>query len=217
VSKLLLKTIKAGDIIQIKVFDGIQEVASEKSTFNIPADVFIDKPKLWSPESPFLYNMTIQIRRGDLVVDEVKSYFAMRKISINRDASGIVRMQLNNKDYFQYGTLDQGWWPDGLYTAPTDEALMYDIQKTKDHGYNMIRKHVKVEPQRWYMHCDRLGMLVWQDMPSGDGGNGWDMKNMFSGNEMGAFHFFALCSISYQVSFVRRSFQLRCNIDRHLA
>jgi beta-galactosidase/beta-glucuronidase len=174
---------KAGDIIQIKVFDGIQEVASEKSTLNIPADVFIDKPQLWSPESPFLYDMTIQIRRGDLVVDEVKSYFAMRKISTNRDARGIVRMQLNNKDYFQYGTLDQGWWPDGLYTAPADEALMYDIQKTKDHGYNMIRKHVKVEPQRWYMHCDRLGMLVWQDMPSGDGGNGWDMKNMFSGNE----------------------------------
>jgi beta-galactosidase/beta-glucuronidase len=174
---------KAGDIIQIKVFDGIQVVATEKSTLNIPADVFIDKPKLWSPESPFLYDMTIQIRRGDLVVDEVKSYFAMRKISTNRDASGIVRMQLNNRDYFQYGTLDQGWWPDGLYTAPADEALIYDIQKTKDHGYNMIRKHVKVEPQRWYMHCDRLGMLVWQDMPSGDGGNGWDMKNMFSGNE----------------------------------
>jgi beta-galactosidase/beta-glucuronidase len=84
-----------------------------------------------------------------------------------------MRMQLNNKDLFHYGPLDQGWWPDGLYTAPTDEALLYDIQKTKEWGFNMIRKHVKVEPARWYYHCDREGILVWQDMPSGDMGNQW--------------------------------------------
>jgi beta-galactosidase/beta-glucuronidase len=108
----------------------------------------------------------------------------MRKISTKRDANGIVRLQLNNKDYFQLGTLDQGWWPDGLYTAPTDEALRYDIQKTKDLGFNMIRKHVKVEPARWYMHCDQLGILVWQDMPSGDRSPQWQMRQYFTGSEL---------------------------------
>jgi beta-galactosidase/beta-glucuronidase len=100
----------------------------------------------------------------------------MRKISTKRDANGIMRMQLNNKDYFHYGPLDQGWWPDGLYTAPTDDALLFDIKKTKDFGFNMIRKHVKVEPARWYYHCDKEGILVWQDMPSGDMGNQWQAR-----------------------------------------
>src|SRR5690606_37885320 len=118
--------------------------------------------------------------------DEVKSYFAMRKISSQRDDNGIVRMQLNNKDYFEFGPLDQGWWPDGLYTAPTDEALKFDIVKTKELGFNMIRKHVKVEPARWYTHCDELGILVWQDMPSGDMGHGpqWQNHNYFNGSEL---------------------------------
>jgi hypothetical protein len=118
----------------------------------------------------------VAVVRNGKVVDEVKSYFAMRKISMAPDAQGIQRMLLNNKFVFQYGPLDQGWWPDGLYTAPTDEALVFDIQKTKDMGFNMIRKHVKVEPARWYYHCDKLGMLVWQDMPSGDLGNRWDSR-----------------------------------------
>jgi len=107
----------------------------------------------------------------------------MRKISAKRDADGIMRMQLNNKDYFQFGPLDQGWWPDGLYTAPTDEALKYDIVKTKDFGFNLIRKHVKVEPARWYYHCDREGILVWQDMPSGDRGPEWQTDKFFNGTE----------------------------------
>jgi len=113
----------------------------------------------------------------------VNSYFAMRKVSTKRDKNGIVRLELNNKAYFQFGPLDQGWWPDGLYTAPTDEALKYDIQKTKDFRFNMIRKHVKVEPARWYTHCDRLGILVWQDMPSGDRSPQWQPRNYFNGNE----------------------------------
>jgi hypothetical protein len=92
------------------------------------------------------------------------------------DANGVNRMLLNNKFVFQYGPLDQGWWPDGLYTAPTDEALRFDVDKTKEMGFNMIRKHVKVEPARWYNYCDKLGMLVWQDMPSGDLGNRWDSR-----------------------------------------
>ena len=98
------------------------------------------------------------------------SYFAMRKISLVRDDKGRLRIQLNNKPYFMLGPLDQGFWPDGLYTAPTDEALKYDIEMTKTLGFNMCRKHVKVEPERWYYWCDKLGLLVWQDMPSGDRG-----------------------------------------------
>jgi hypothetical protein len=118
----------------------------------------------------------VAVVRNGKVIDEVKSYFAMRKISVEPDNKGILRMLLNNKFVFQYGPLDQGWWPDGLYTAPTDEALKFDIEKTKEMGFNMIRKHVKVEPARWYYYCDQLGMLVWQDMPSGDMGNTWDSR-----------------------------------------
>jgi hypothetical protein len=100
----------------------------------------------------------------------------MRKISMAPDKNGIQRMMLNDGFVFQYGPLDQGWWLDGLYTAPTDEALKFDIVKTKEMGFNMIRKHMKTEPARWYRHCDELGMLVWQDMPSGDLGNRWDSR-----------------------------------------
>jgi beta-galactosidase/beta-glucuronidase len=132
--------------------------------------------KLWSNANPFLYDLTIAVTRKKKVVDEVKSYFGMRKISMGPDANGIQRMLLNDEFVFQYGPLDQGWWPDGLYTAPTDAALVFDVQKTKDMGFNMIRKHVKVEPARWYYHCDKLGVLVWQDMPSGDLGNRWDSR-----------------------------------------
>lgn len=101
-------------------------------------------------------------------VMKVESYAAMQQIFYSSEMkAGIVRLELNNQALFQFGPLDQGWWPDGLYTAPTDDALVYDIQKTKDFGFNMIRKHIKVEPARWYTHCDRLGIIVWQDMPSG--------------------------------------------------
>jgi beta-galactosidase/beta-glucuronidase len=133
-------------------------------------------PVVWSPENPHLYDLEVSIIRKGKVVDRVSTYFAMRKISMAPDKNGIQRMLLNNQFVFQYGPLDQGWWPDGLYTAPNDEALKFDIQKTKDLGFNMIRKHVKVEPARWYYHCDKLGMLVWQDMPSGDMGNRWDSR-----------------------------------------
>ena len=125
-------------------------------------------PKLWSPEQPHLIRLQVELLDGDKVVDTVDSYFGMRKIEVKKDAKGINRLWLNNKVVFQYGPLDQGWWPDGLYTAPTDEALKYDIEMTKKLGMNMARKHVKVEPARWYYWCDKLGLLVWQDMPSGD-------------------------------------------------
>ena len=118
----------------------------------------------WSPERPHLYKL--QIKMG---YDRVQSYFGMRKFSVEKDASGMPRLFLNGKPYFHSGVLDQGYWPDGLYTAPSDEAMVHDILAMKKLGFNMLRKHVKVEPLRWYYHCDRLGMLVWQDMPNGGG------------------------------------------------
>ncbi len=123
---------------------------------------------LWSPESPFLYDLEASLETDTGAVDRVTSYFGMRKISLGKDEAGITRLFLNNKELFQLGPLDQGYWPDGLYTAPTDEALRYDIEITKQLGFNMTRKHVKVEPDRWYYWTDKLGLLVWQDMPSGE-------------------------------------------------
>jgi hypothetical protein len=127
----------------------------------------INKPELWSPDNPFLYDLTVELERDGKVIDRVESYFAMRKISVGPDPDGLPRIMLNNKPIFLLGLLDQGFWPEGVYTAPTDEALRYDIEVTKKLGLNLIRKHVKIEPARWYYHCDKLGVLVWQDMPNG--------------------------------------------------
>lgn len=122
----------------------------------------------WSPDAPFLYDLRLTLSQNNQKLDVVQSYFGMRQIALAKDADGINRLFLNNQPLFQYGPLDQGFWPDGLYTAPTDEALRYDIEMTKQLGFNMARKHVKIEPARWYYWCDKLGLLVWQDMPSGD-------------------------------------------------
>jgi beta-galactosidase/beta-glucuronidase len=167
---------QAGDRVVISAWEATTKIAEQTVPANSETTLAIANPKLWSPENPFLYDLTYTILRKGKVVDEVKSYFAMRKISIQPDKEGIQRMLLNDQFVFQYGPLDQGWWPDGLYTAPTDEALKFDIEKTKEMGFNMIRKHVKVEPARWYHHCDQLGILVWQDMPSGDLGNRWESR-----------------------------------------
>ncbi|MDR1886965.1 MAG: beta-galactosidase [Prevotellaceae bacterium] len=172
-----------GDIVEIAVKDAGTTVASAKFAAGQQIDIPIRDMKLWSPESPFLYDLEISLFGNGELQDKVTGYAAMRKISVKADNSGILRMQLNNRDYFQLGPLDQGWWPDGLYTAPTDEALLYDIQKTKELGFNMIRKHVKVEPARWYTHCDRVGILVWQDMPSGGNSPQWQMHQFFDGKE----------------------------------
>src|SRR5207237_2677479 len=131
-------------------------------------DVPLVRPRLWTPDQPFLYDLHIELRQGGQAVDVVESYFGMRKIDVGKDDKGVTRILFNGKFLFQVGPLDQGFWPDGLYTAPTDEALKYDIEMTKKLGFNMARKHVKVEPDRWYYWCDKLGLLVWQDMPSGD-------------------------------------------------
>lgn len=144
----------------------------------------VANPQLWSPDSPFLYDLRITLTHNGRTMDQVASYTAMRSIGKVQDAHGIWRMTLNGKPVFQYGPLDQGWWPDGLYTAASDSALIFDIETAKQLGFNMIRKHVKVEPARWYYHCDRLGMLVWQDMPSGDvGGNHWAQHTYTGGTD----------------------------------
>ena len=150
--------------LKLTVFDGKKAVYEGKITED--EAVKIENPKLWSPESPFLYDFVLELTDKDNRTDTVKGYFAMRKFSIG-EYQGYNRIFLNNAPYFQKGLLDQGYWSDGGMTAPTDEAMIYDIQKMKDLGFNMLRKHIKVEPDRWYYHCDRLGMIVWQDMVSG--------------------------------------------------
>lgn len=170
----------------IKVLDNGKVVAQTTAAANKTANIPVKDPKLWWPKSPFLYDLEITLsNKGGEQVDSVKSYAAMRKFSIAKHGRfGGVDFTLNNKKFFTFGPLDQGWWPDGLYTAPTDEALKFDIQRTKDLGFNSIRKHVKVEPARWYTHCDRLGMVVWQDMPSMFGeGDGWQPRGFFQGEE----------------------------------
>ena len=166
---------ESGDRLKVSAWDGARKIAEQESE-ELNLSLAIPDAKHWSPSDPFLYDLRITLVRRGKTIDEVRSYFGMRKISMAPDEGGMQRMLLNNEALFQFGPLDQGWWPDGLYTAPTDEALAFDIRKTKDMGFNMIRKHVKVEPARWYYHCDRLGMLVWQDMPSGDMGNKWDSR-----------------------------------------
>lgn len=171
--------------VEVKVFDNGQLVASgrgedgETVTVSMPEEV-----KLWSPDAPNLYDMEVSLYYDGALSDKVNSYAAMRKFSTKRDDKGKMRIQLNNKDLFQYGPLDQGWWPDGLYTPPSYEAMIYDIDKTKDLGFNMIRKHIKVEPATWYTYCDRAGIIVWQDMPSGDKGPEWQNHRYFDGTEM---------------------------------
>ena len=175
---------QVSDMVEVTVLDGGKEIARAKAVNGVPVEVAMPADmKLWSPDSPFLYDLKVALVSDGKEVDRVDSYTAMRKYSTARDADGIMRLQLNNKDIFHFGPLDQGWWPDGLYTAATDEALEYDVIKTKDFGFNMIRKHVKVEPARWYTFCDRHGIMVWQDMPSGDGGPQWQMKQYFDGAE----------------------------------
>ncbi|HUT23968.1 MAG TPA: glycoside hydrolase family 2 TIM barrel-domain containing protein [Sumerlaeia bacterium] len=155
------------DVVEALALEGETAVASASGAIGKPLEIQLRSPKLWSPDSPFLYDLRVALKRGRKKVDEVGSYFGMRKIALGKDREGVTRICLNNKPIFQCGPLDQGWWPDGLYTAPTDEALRYDVEATRKLGFNAARKHVKVEPARWYYWCDKLGLMVWQDMPSG--------------------------------------------------
>jgi hypothetical protein len=164
--------------VRYTAYDGGRKVASAEVAHAQQAVLNIPDAKLWSPDTPFLYDLKMEVVSEGKTVDETDSYFGMRKISVAPDAEGVTRIMLNNRFVFQYGFLDQGWWPDGLLTAPTEEALLYDIEFTKNAGFNTIRKHIKIESDRFYYHCDRLGLLVWQDAVSGDNFN---LKNMPEG------------------------------------
>jgi hypothetical protein len=154
----------SGSAVKVEVLDGASVVAGATGKSGSPLSVKIPNIKTWSPDSPFIYDLRITLPDSN---DVVKSYFGMRKIALAKDSAGHQRLMLNNRPIFMFGPLDQGWWPDGLYTAPSDEALRYDIEITRKFGFNMARKHIKLEPARWYYWADKLGLLVWQDMPSG--------------------------------------------------
>lgn len=187
-----------GDVVRVDLLDGCVGYSTEKASSNVIAcgktvpggtvTLPVKDARLWSPDSPYLYGLRISVVRGGKVVDSVDGYTALREVSLyvkNRDTKLI---GLNGQPLFQFGPLDQGWWPDGLYTAPTDDAMKYDIQKTKDFGFNMIRKHIKVEPSRWFYYCDQLGMLVWQDMPCFGSNklNKWGVHNYNEGTDFPA-------------------------------
>ena len=159
----MLKLLPACDCTAI--FDGQRYDLPGGKTTQIP----VPNARLWSPEDPYLYDIAFEC--GE---DRAQSYFGMRKFSLGKDENGLPRLMLNNKVYFHKGLLDQGYWPDGLLTAPSDEAFVYDIKTMKAMGFNMLRKHIKIEPMRWYYHCDKEGMLVWQDMING--GRRYDFK-----------------------------------------
>jgi len=155
-----------GARIKIQAFDQGKEIASSIAAIGEPVSLQLNQPKLWSPTNPFLYDLKLSLINDGKVVDEVSSYFGMRKISMGRDKEGYMRILLNNEIIYQLGPLDQGYWPDGLLTPASDQALRYDIAYLKKIGANMDRMHMKVQPERWYYHCDQLGILVWQDMVS---------------------------------------------------
>lgn len=165
------------DVVRVDIVEGGIGYSAESPSAKILASAdcaggkaVINIPEVcpWSPDEPYLYGVKVSLLRAGKVVDSVDGYTAMRKVGVVKDTTPnkYRRMALNGKILFQYGPLDQGWWPDGLYTAPSDEALKFDLVKTKEWGYNMVRKHIKVEPARWYYYCDVLGLIVWQDMPN---------------------------------------------------
>ena len=167
VLRLTVRTDRGVAVVRVTATDGTKTVATATGKAGTPITLPIPSPRLWSPSDPHLYGLKVSLTGGD----SVGSYFAMRKVSLGKDAQGRTRILLNDRFLFQVGALDQGYWPDGLYTAPTDDALKYDIAQAKSLGFNLLRKHAKVEPDRWYYWTDHLGMLVWQDMPQAFGDN----------------------------------------------
>mgnify|MGYP002286766397 FL=1 len=151
---------------EVQVWEDNTLVAQAQGLPKKEIGLSLSEPKLWSPDSPYLYKVFIRLKdSAGHVFDEIKSYAGMRKISLKNE-NGVQRLALNDRSVFQMGPLDQGYWPDGIYTAPTDEALRWEVENIRKWGFNMVRKHIKVEPQRWYYWCDKLGLLVWQDMPN---------------------------------------------------
>lgn len=150
-------------LVEVTAKQGKKVVANVEGKVNQNIVLPIRNVKLWSPETPFLYDLEVKLKKRDSIVDNIESYFGMRNVTIQKDVDGFERIFLNNKPYYNLGALDQGFWPEGLYTAPTDKALAFDIALIKAMGFNTIRKHIKVEPARWYFHADKIGILVWQD------------------------------------------------------
>ena len=175
----------ASGLVTIEVLDGDKPVASASGIAGTPVEVAMpENVKLWTPDTPNIYELKVTLLENGKVVDEVESYAAMRKVGMKRGKNDkVIRFTLNDDQIFHFGPLDQGWWPDGLYTPPSYEAMVYDIDKTKELGFNMIRKHIKVEPELWYEYCDRNGILVWQDMPSGDKNTKWENHNYYCSPE----------------------------------
>ena len=165
-----------GDVVLVELLEGSIGYNPEKPSSKVLASVAVaagemavlkaPDARLWSPDDPYLYGIRMTLRRGNKTLDRVQAYTSIRTVGIVADAAGNNRIGINGEALFNYGPLDQGWWPDGLYTSPSDEALRFDLEKTRELGFNMIRKHIKVEPSRWYYWCDVLGIMVWQDMPS---------------------------------------------------
>lgn len=162
-----LENAQGDEILSVKVLYKGEIVQEKDLSMQGRLSISISNPQLWTPDSPHVYDLEIELKRKGSVIDKFSSYFAMRKISLGKDEKGIERLLLNNQPLFQWGVLDQGWWPESLLTPPSDEALKYDMIVLKKLGFNMIRKHLKVEPARFYFHADTMGLLVWQDMPSG--------------------------------------------------
>jgi Concanavalin A-like lectin/glucanases superfamily/Glycosyl hydrolases family 2, sugar binding domain/Glycosyl hydrolases family 2 len=157
----------AAATVEAVAYDGDREVGRVTGPANSPLSLRIPDAKPWSPETPFLYDLRVSLAGGrGQELDAVGSYFGMREIGMRPGADGRLRMTLNGRILFHMATLDQGFWPDGIHTAPTDEALAFDLEQHKAMGFNAVRKHIKVEPDRWFYHADRLGLLVWQDMPA---------------------------------------------------
>ncbi|MBW8242678.1 chitobiase/beta-hexosaminidase C-terminal domain-containing protein [Muricauda oceani] len=159
------QTTEGDGMIKLVLKDGNQTIAEAEGTAGEHIKINVPEAKLWTPEQPFLYDLEVQLVNDDTITDEFSSYVAMRKISLGKDENNDTRILLNNEPYFQVGVLDQGYWPDGLMTPPTEEAYIWDIETFKKMGFNLLRKHAKTESQRWYYLCDKMGMLVWQDMP----------------------------------------------------
>lgn len=178
-------TANSNGTLQIEVLDGDKSLYTTKVLPGVRATLPIKDAKFWTPDTPHLYTLKLSLIEKGKVVDSANSYAALRQFSVERDAMGHKRMTLNGAPIFMYGPLDQGWWPDGLYTAPTDEALLSDVILTKELGFNTIRKHIKVEPARWYYHCDQQGIIVWQDMPCLALYNGNSKGGMWGRNNIG--------------------------------
>lgn len=170
-AKVVVKNVVAGatgnETLTLKVLKDGKLLSTITGRSNKDITVPMPDAELWTPSHPGLYHLEIELKAGAKTLDKVKTYFAMRKISVGKDEFGYQRLLLNNKPVFQYGTLDQGWWPEGLLTPPSEKAMRFDMDMLKDMGFNMLRKHIKVEPSRYYYYADSIGLLVWQDMPSG--------------------------------------------------